>query len=65
MDISLGKRRIVILLLILFISFQAFRIFESLNNGFPIFMPSLQLIVAIFFLIVFLLPRPKNSKEVK
>jgi len=65
MDISLGKRIIIILLLILFISFQAFRIFKRLENGFDFFMPSLQLVFALFFLIVFLLPRPKNNKEVK
>lgn len=64
MDIDLRKRVIIIIILILFISFQAFRIIVALNDGFGIFMPALQFIFALFLLIVSFLPRPKSSKEV-
>ncbi len=62
MNIKFKYRIGLIILMIFFISFQAYRIIDSYNKGFLFDLPTFQLIIGLFILITLFLP-PKKEIE--
>lgn len=65
MSIKFKYRIALIILMIIFISFQAMRIIDSYNKGFlsGLPLPSLQLLIGIIILIVLSLPNHQKEDE--
>ncbi|EPD53273.1 hypothetical protein HMPREF1210_01004 [Paenisporosarcina sp. HGH0030] len=63
MSIKFKYRIALIILMIIFISFQAMRIIDSYNKGFLSGLPSFQLLIGLIILIALFLPNHQKEDE--
>jgi hypothetical protein len=63
MSIKFKYRIVLIILMIIFISFQAIKIIDSYNKGFLFGLPSFQLIIGLIILISLSLPNHQKEDE--